>query len=134
MPGILSMHTVSLGPVSALQDSRLLMPSERRAILPHDLKKYYEPEGYISDVSDTDTETIIVKPRLHGCLRDKSKKLQQGRRITFNPEKIKQFYPDTIYVGYEPSRTVRGMITIKFSLRPSRGTMRNVLTPELCLG
>ena len=71
IPGLMSVHTVSLGPVSALQDSRLLMPSGRRAILPHDLQKYYEPEDYASDVSDTDTETVIVKPRLNGCLREK---------------------------------------------------------------
>ena len=103
MPGLLSVHTVSLGPVSALQDSRLLMPSGRRAILPHDLHKRYGQEDYASDISDTDTETIVINTRRFGCLRDKSKKLQQNRRITFHLEKVAQYYPDTIYFGYEPS-------------------------------
>ena len=90
------MCTVSLGPVAPMQESHLLMPSMRRAILPHDIAERYGREEYASDVSDSDIEPIIVTRR-YGCLRDKSKQLRHNRRIIFHPEIVAQYYPDTIY-------------------------------------
>ena len=93
---------MSLGPVSVLEDSKLLMPSMRRAILPHELAERYGRQECGSDVSDTDAEPEIITRRF-GCLRDKSKKLKHNRRITFHSELVAHYYPDTIYFGYEPS-------------------------------
>ena len=83
IPGFQLMHTVSLGPVPEHLNSKLLLPSRRRAILPHDCDKRYGRDEYASDVSDTDAEPDIIIGRV-SCLRNKSNKLRHNRRITFH--------------------------------------------------